>query len=168
MFKFCAGAKLDFLKVHSLLNSHFQNIDYLFFCSGSSGKVDVVGSVADTSWEGSNVGCTGGLGDVSRVRGNSFDSNSWESRVGDWGECWEVRVSQGRDSWEVRVGGQGGNSGRVGGEWKSLRDVKAKGIRVRVSSINRDGCSTNESGGCSGGCSSKSDNSKNNLHCGDQ
>ena len=51
----------------------------------------MVGCIAETSWEGCNVDCTGGLGDVSGV-----DSGGYSDGGG--------MVGNGRDSRVVRVG----------------------------------------------------------------
>merc|ERR1719187_1885549 len=109
----------------------------LFFSSWSCCQVDVVGGIADTSWERSNVGCTGGLGNIST--GDSRDSGE---AIGQRRESWEMGVGQGRISWEMGIGeGSNSSTSSVGGERKTLGDVKAKSISVGVASINGDSSS---------------------------
>merc|ERR1712121_458912 len=139
MHPICARALLDLFS--SQFNARVLERCHHLFSSRGLGKVDVVGGVANSSWEGSNVGCTGGLGDVSwgDSRSNSYGGNvvgqrsdSWETRVG---ETWEPSVSEGRKTMGI------------GGDGKLLVDRKSKSISVRVAAVNRNSCPCEESGG---------------------
>ncbi|CAL4125230.1 unnamed protein product [Meganyctiphanes norvegica] len=88
MYLLCDWVKLDISPSPFIAWVLIIGHNLLSLSSWGSCEVDVVGGVANTSWEGSDVGCSEGLGNVSW-------GNSWGNSVGKRSKSGDMGVSEG-------------------------------------------------------------------------